>query len=134
MKAVEMDALVVRRDLLAVAEGARRLRETLVRHSDLRLGFIFPDGSSSETTELDLPDQAVHLFASILELLSCGKGVCLTVRRQEMTTEQAAAFLGVSRSVVRKEIGQGRIKFRMAGNRRMVDRDEALRYQRECNG
>jgi len=131
MKLAEMDRLTDRLQLAAVADAAERLRHTLVQHPDLRLGFIFPDGASSATTELDLPPMVVQMFVDVLDLLAQGQAVSLSVKKLEMTTEETASFLGVSRSLIRQEIERGRLKFRKTGNRRMISRDEAVLYRDE---
>lgn len=129
METIEMERLADTAQVAALSDAAKRLRQTLVHHPSLRLGFIYDDGASSETTELDLPKEVVKLFLDMLELLAQQHSVSLTVKKVEMTTEETANFLGVSRSLVLKEAKLGRLKFRMVGTRRMIALDEAMRYR-----
>jgi IS30 family transposase len=54
----------------------------------------------------------VQLFLDMLDLLAQRQSVSLCVKKLEMTTEEVARFLGVSRSLIRREIERGRLKFR----------------------
>jgi hypothetical protein len=131
MEPIEMERLTHKTQLAAVSNAAKRLSQTLNAHPSLRLGFIYDDGASSETTELDLPTEVVKLFLGMLELLAKQNSISLSVKKVEMTTEETARFLGISRSLVIKEAESGRLMFRMSGNRRIILLQDAIRFRDE---
>ena len=55
----------------------------------------------------------------------------LVPQKLELTTQEAAAFLNVSRPFVIKEIEQGRLKCRMVNRHRRIEFEELVRYQAE---
>ena len=55
----------------------------------------------------------------------------LVPQKLELTTQDAAAFLNVSRPFVTKEIDQGRLKCRLVDRHRRIAFEELLRYQLE---
>jgi len=52
-------------------------------------------------------------------------------QKAQMTTQEAASFLNVSRPFVIKEIEAGRLKCHMVNTHRRIDFDELVRYQTE---
>jgi excisionase family DNA binding protein len=50
-------------------------------------------------------------------------------QKHELSTQEAADFLNVSRPFVVKEIEQGRLQHRKVGRHRRVAFDEVVRYQ-----
>ena len=131
MEPIEMERLTDKTQLGAVSDAAQRLSRTLNAHPNLRLGFIYDDGASSETTELDLPMEVVQLFLDVLKLLAKQNSISLGVKKVEMTTQEAARFLGISRSLVIKEAEAGRLKFRKSGTRRIILLQDAMRFRDE---
>ena len=55
----------------------------------------------------------------------------LVPQKLELTTQEAAAFLNVSRPFVIKEIEQGRLQCRMVNRHRRIEFEELVRYQAE---
>lgn len=55
----------------------------------------------------------------------------LMPQKTELTTQQAAAFLNVSRPFVIKEIEAGRLACRLVNRHRRIEFEELLRYQGE---
>ncbi len=82
--------------------------------------------------EFSLPPPAVRLLMDALKEIGRGNGVTITPVVKEMTTQQAAEFLRVSRPFLIAEVlDKGRIPFRKVGNRRRVRYSDLLRYQQE---
>jgi excisionase family DNA binding protein len=94
----------------------------------LHLGVERPDG---EKAQLSLPGAALPLLLSLLQELSRGRGVALVTTDTELTTQQAADFLHVSRPYLVKLLEEGRIPFRKVGVRRRVRLQDVLRYMEE---
>ena len=92
----------------------------------LRVSVEQPGG---ETSELALPGVTLSLLSSILRELGHGKNVVVLATDTEVTTQQAADFLKVSRPYFVKLLEEGKIPYRLVGPRRRVLLEDLLRYQ-----
>ena len=81
-----------------------------------------------------LPRQAAQLLADMLVELANGNAVSLVPLQAELTTQQAADILGVSRPFLIGILERGEIIHRRVGNRRRVPVADLLRYQEEQDG
>ncbi|MHC4390906.1 MAG: helix-turn-helix domain-containing protein [Planctomycetota bacterium] len=80
----------------------------------------------------EIPAQALKLFARLLHELGKGNAVTLVPIHAELTTQQAADLLNVSRPhLVAEVLEAGKLPFRRVGNRRKVRMADLLAYQRE---
>ena len=102
---------------------AEQFRETI-----LRLSVEQPDG---EKAELSVPSEALPLLISLLTELSRGKRVAVVTTDTEVTTQQAADFMHVSRPHVVKLVDQGKIPSRKVGVRRRLRLADVMRYMEE---
>lgn len=81
--------------------------------------------------EITLPPQAVKALAEVLEHLAEGKEVTIATHPVEMTTQQAAEFLRVSRPFLIGLLEKGEIPHRKVGtHRRVLFADVAAYKQR----
>ncbi|WP_024796177.1 helix-turn-helix domain-containing protein [Tomitella biformata] len=95
--------------------------------------------SDTETVDMTIPGsaQSVHLprvaFEQIQDLLAnmaAGQGVTLVPANAELTTQQAAELLNVSRPHVIKLLDQGQFQYRRVGRHRRILASSLLTYQR----
>lgn len=100
------------------------------RAETVKLKLEFDDGQG-ECPELLLPPKALRFFANVLRQMSKREPMLLVPQKLELTTQEAAAFLNVSRPFVIKEIEQGRLKCRMVNRHRRIEFEELVRYQAE---
>ncbi len=77
-----------------------------------------------------LPRPAVTLFAQILGQLAEGRGVSVIPSRAEVTTQQAADLLGVSRPYVVRLLEDGAVPHRKVGRHRRILLEDLLAYKR----
>ena len=100
--------------------------ETSERNISLHFG-------NSNETNIDLPFPAVHLLFQALQEIAKGNSVRLQTIASELTTQEAARLIGVSRPTLIRLLDTGAVPFRRTngthGHRRIARRD-ALAYLR----
>ncbi|WP_211116337.1 excisionase family DNA-binding protein [Glycomyces buryatensis] len=116
-----MDAEVAQRAL-------RRIKDYLAKHpvEPGTIEVIVEHGEPS----LVLPRPAVTLFAQILAQLAEGRGVSVIPSQAELTTQQAADLIGVSRPYLVGLLDDGTIPHRKVGRHRRVSLSDLLAYKR----
>ena len=98
-------------------ESVRRLAPHLSARRGLRVQIV-EDDHPEET--LAIPASALRLLAGILTEMAEGNTVTLIPLHAEMTTQQAADFLNVSRPFLVGLLEKGEIPFRKVGTHRRV--------------
>ncbi len=113
----------------------------LARHSSRRLAThkfgrrssvriqILDKGKDTET--VDVPASALSLFLHLLTEMSQGHAVTLIPTQAELTTQQAADLLDVSRPYLVKLLDEGKIPCRKVGKFRRVHFDDLMAYKRK---
>ena len=81
--------------------------------------------------KIAIPLKALKLLATILKATSQGKAISLVPSTTEMTTQDAADFLGCSRPHLVKMLEKGRIPFTMTGKHRRVRFQDLTRYKND---
>ena len=104
-------------DASAAAEGALRMR--LVETGD------------APSATLELPAAAARLLKELLREMAAGHAVTLVPIEAEITTQQAADLLNVSRPYVVGLVEQSKLPARMVGPQRRVRLVDVLAYKTE---
>lgn len=111
---------------------ARALQNLLVRCKTGRKASVRVQLDGSKNAEpVAMPAFAVQLLQRVLDEVSHGRAVELASTPLELTTQQAAETLGVSRPYVVKLIDAGEIPARRVGKYRRVRRDDLMAYKRK---
>lgn len=84
-------------------------------------------GQKEETIEL--PAGAVKLLQAILEDMASGRAVTIVPQDAELTTQQAADFLNVSRPFLVQLLEQKKLPFRLVGTHRRIRFEDVLRFK-----
>lgn len=90
---------------------------------------LLDDGDDAET--LSIPASAVRLFLHLLTEMSQGNAVTLIPTHAELTTQQAADLLNVSRPYMAKLLDEGKIPGRTVGKYRRVRFDDLMAFKQK---
>jgi len=109
------------------------LAEFLVRHPAPTTRLQLVADGETEPTSITVPAEALKLFIEILDHLSNGVGVSIVPANAELTTQQAADMLGVSRPYLIDRILQpeGLIPFKTVGRHRRIRFSDLNVYRRQ---
>ncbi len=113
-----------------MAATARTLIVAALDHSKAKRVKLTIEGKPGEEAPvLEVPPRALRFFADVLRQMALRQPLVVVPQSAQMTTQQAASFLNVSRPFVVKEIDAGRIDCHMVNTHRRIDFEELLRYQ-----
>lgn len=83
-----------------------------------------------DDTDIVVPRQAVALLRDLLSEMARGNAVTIVPTHAELTTQQAADILNVSRPHVIKLLEQGIIDYKRVGTHRRIRYEDLLDYKR----
>lgn len=112
-------------DVELARESCRRLTPFL--EGNLRLEV------AEQHVEVELPGIAVDLLVRALSELAEGRAVTLVPLYTDLTTQQAAEQLGVSRPFLVKLLERGELPFRKVGTHRRVQYRDVLAYRKRID-
>lgn len=102
-----------------------------LRDTDQAFQIVISDnGEAGGQGSAVLPQLAVDLLTRLLAELGRGHAVVVESVAAEITTQQAADILNVSRPYLVGLLEKGEIPYRMVGNRRKIPLMKLLEYQR----
>ncbi|MBP0014265.1 MAG: excisionase family DNA-binding protein [Roseofilum sp. SBFL] len=120
---------------IATAEEARIAREAsktfaalIPNQKPLQLTVTSDDDIERELT---LPPTAVRLLFDILEQMALGKAVTIIPVNAELTIEQAADLLNVSRPLLLDLLDKNEIPHRKVGRHRQILFEELMNYKKK---
>ena len=110
------------RDVRMARESSRRLSP--FASQDLRVRV-----ADAEGPDVELPAAAVQLLVHLLMQMAEGNAVTLMPIHAELTTQQAADLLNVSRPFLIERLEQGEIPFRKVGTHRRIRLTDLRAYK-----
>ena len=111
----------------ALAQAAQRCLMAALDHSRAGKIRLVTDGKNMPSVEL--PPKALRMVADVLGMMAQRQPVMLLPQKLELSTQEAAAFLNVSRPFVVKQIDEGRLPCRKVGRHRRILFDDLMAYQ-----
>ena len=116
-------------DALLARESSRQLAaHKFGKRSSIRI-HLLGDGDKTET--VSVPASALRLFQQLLTEMSEGHAVAIVATHAELSTQQAAELLNVSRPYMVKLLDSGKIPGRTVGKYRRVRFDDLMAFKRK---
>lgn len=116
-------------DTEVAGRAARRISDYLSSHPGEDL--IEALGEVGADDALVIPRPTVVMLAQVLSLLESGHGVQIIPKDAELTTQQAADVLNVSRPYIIGLLESGQIPFRKVGRHRRITFEALMEYKRQ---
>jgi excisionase family DNA binding protein len=117
-------------EAVVAKETSRLLATRLEKGGPMQLR-ILDDESPGGT--IKLPAAAVALLVRILEEMARGNAVTLIPVHAELTTQEAADMLNVSRPSLIQLLEEGKIEYRKVGTHRRVRFEALMKYKRRAD-
>lgn len=111
-------------------ESSRRLAGLLGSTKEFR---VQPHGTAQQEEAVLLPAPAVRLLVEILTQMAQGNAVTLIPIHAELTTQQAADLLNVSRPFLIKLLQGGKIPFRAVGRHRRIQFRDVMKFKQNSD-
>lgn len=105
-------------------DAVERLHAALEEASASRPRLIGPDGQ-----QLELPDSVFQVLTRVVHELAQGHAVSVMPIHAELTTQQAAELLGVSRPHLIKLLGEKQIPYDRPSKHRRIRLSDVLEYK-----
>jgi excisionase family DNA binding protein len=115
-------------DAGVAGRAARRINDYLVSHPEEDLIEVLGEVGAEDA--LVIPRPTAILLAQVLDALSKGRGVQIIPKDMELTTQQAADLLNVSRPYLISLLESQQIPFRKVGRHRRITFEALMDYKR----
>lgn len=115
-------------EIVLAQEASRALSHLAGHDKAVHVQAIGMAGSHSQT--FVLPPGAVQLLRDVLGQMAAGHAVTVVPIHAELTTQQAAEMLGVSRPFLVGVLEAGKLPFHKVGTHRRVRYGDLLAYKR----
>ncbi|WP_457299426.1 excisionase family DNA-binding protein [Phyllobacterium sp. P5_D12] len=110
-------------------ELARASGQRLAPYARKGLALTFRVRDAENEEAIELPAGAVKLLMAVLEDMASGRAVTIVPQNAELTTQQAADVLNVSRPFLIGLLDERKLPFRMVGTHRRVRFEDVLNYK-----
>ena len=116
-------------EVRAAIQGQRELAAYLVTNFDTQRIQIYD--IKNQAHQIELPTSALRLLVDILSELADGNAVKVVPVHAELTTQEAADLINVSRPHLVKLLETGELPYHKTGKHRRVRFDELMKYKSE---
>lgn len=116
-------------EALIAKTAVERLKSVAESNVDIK---ITVDGKQDERIIVPLPARAVALIYDVLKAMADRTPMTLIPYDTELTTQQAADYLNVSRPYLIRKIDVGELDYRKVGSHRRVRFADLIAYEQKC--
>ncbi len=110
-----------------LAEESSRILSFYLQDTEEQTIIVISEGGQQETVLI--PAVAFNMLVNILTQMARGNAITLIPVRAELTTQEAADILNVSRPFLVKLLEEGKIPYRKVGTRRRVLYRDLAQYK-----
>lgn len=116
-----------------LAKEAQRCIVSALDHSRaVHIALVSDDVERlDEAPVLKLPPIVLRMFADMLGALAQGKAVAIAPKELDITTQEAAMYLNVSRPYVVKLLEDGKIPHHKVGTHRRIRFEDVVKYKEQ---
>ncbi len=114
-------------------EEAKLSSRTLSKYADADRVQLSIKGSNNESDELVLPGHALQLLLDVLSEMSRGNAISIMPIHAELSTQDAANILNVSRPFLVGLLEKGDIDFHKVGTHRRVLAKDVIEYKQQID-
>lgn len=93
--------------------------------------YLLIDAKDNKT---EIPESVFQVLTAVAEAMAKGQSVAVISYGEQLTTQQAADLLGVSRPFLIGLVEAGKIPYQMVGTHRRVRMDQLLAYKASRDG
>jgi excisionase family DNA binding protein len=111
---------------------AKETSRVLASHMETGEPLQFRIGAAPEEA-VRVPASAVRMLVRILEEMAKGNAVTLIPVHSELTTQEAADMLNISRPSLIQLLDEGKIDYRKVGTHRRVRFESLMRFKRKAD-
>ena len=115
----------------ADVEQAKVSSRTLSKYTDVDRVNLTLRGSNGESDDLVLPGQVLQILLNVLSEMSKGNAISLISHHQEISTQEAANLLNISRPFLVGLLEKDEIPFRKVGTHRRVLLTDVIAYKEQ---
>jgi excisionase family DNA binding protein len=124
---IERPTIKDQRKAKDVFETFKEVRKSIKSNRREKINIVFKETKKS----VELPEGAIHLLKEILQYMAKGKAITLIPSDSELSTQQAADMLGVSRPHLVKLLEEGKIPYRKIGSHRRILFEDLGKYDND---
>ena len=107
------------------AESIKEL-ERVLSVKDFQAKLVGANGE-----KINIPEPIYQVLLQVVHAMASGKAISIIPQQQELTTQQAAEYLNVSRPYLIKLLEQGDIHHIKVGSHRRVRFDDLMKYKQQ---
>jgi excisionase family DNA binding protein len=109
----------------AEAEAIKQL-EHILNHENSQLKLV-----AANDEEMTIPDSVLRVLRQVVQAMASDKNVSIVTYNPELTTQQAADLLNVSRPYLIKLLEQGELPYILVGTHRRVKFEDLIKYKQQ---